>query len=225
MRLGAAARATRLEAEAKKAAGEASAAWAKLSGPAKACEGLDVASRAECAKTVDAFVARAEALKVTLTAGDETVTTKCGTARPAFGAESRTVAVAELGEAKAQAARLKAVAAAVKAANATAPSTPVTTATDPLVDTGTAGFGDEVVAIRGLHDLTGNVWEWAWDWYGDYPGSEVLNPTGAPFGSYRVHRGGSWNGEPSDSRVGDRDGDASSARRNYLGFRLARSLQ
>jgi hypothetical protein len=37
----------------------------------------------------------------------------------------------------------------------------------------------------GLHDMSGNVWEWTNSWFGTYP-DEAKN------GMYRVYRGGSW---------------------------------
>ncbi|MBO4715474.1 MAG: formylglycine-generating enzyme family protein [Verrucomicrobia bacterium] len=44
----------------------------------------------------------------------------------------------------------------------------------------------------GLYDMHGNVYEWCWDTYGDYPTTAVTDPTGAISGSYSVLRGGSW---------------------------------
>lgn len=75
----------------------------------------------------------------------------------------------------------------------------------------------------GLHDMSGNVWEWCWDWYGSYPTSAPTNPLGADKGVYRVFRGGSWLDYPRHCRVAYRSYDGPTYRVNYVGFRLARS--
>lgn len=45
----------------------------------------------------------------------------------------------------------------------------------------------------GLYNMHGNVSEWVWDYYGEYPTDAQTNPTGPDSGTLRVYRGGGWN--------------------------------
>lgn len=75
----------------------------------------------------------------------------------------------------------------------------------------------------GLHDMHGNVLEWCSDSFGDdyYLQSPTNDPQGPPKGTYKVCRGGCWNGAPRGSRSAFRHRRNASDRKNYLGFRLA----
>ena len=69
----------------------------------------------------------------------------------------------------------------------------------------------------GLYDMSGNVWEWGHNPYGNRTGYESG-------GGARVGRGGGWRDGPVLCRVASRDGSDPGFRYGLLGFRLRVSV-
>jgi formylglycine-generating enzyme required for sulfatase activity len=80
----------------------------------------------------------------------------------------------------------------------------------------------------GLYDMSGNLWEMCWNWWGTYTGSggdPVNNPRGPlePLTSDKVCRGGDWFAAPVSCQVTHRGMTNPSNSSIYTGFRIARS--
>ncbi|MDA8523710.1 formylglycine-generating enzyme family protein [Acidovorax sp. NCPPB 4044] len=78
----------------------------------------------------------------------------------------------------------------------------------------------------GLHDMSGNAWEWVSDWHDDdaYAHAPRDDPQGPATGTVRVRRGGSWHTWPLYARCTYRNWNSPETRYTLVGMRLVREV-
>ena len=81
--------------------------------------------------------------------------------------------------------------------------------------------GTKAANELGIYDMSGNVYEWCSDWYGEYIGAPQNNPTSLDTSSIRVLRGGGWSSSAKKDRVSNRSNFTPGSRNNISGFRLS----
>ncbi|MBN2829584.1 MAG: SUMF1/EgtB/PvdO family nonheme iron enzyme, partial [Candidatus Cloacimonetes bacterium] len=77
--------------------------------------------------------------------------------------------------------------------------------------------------VLDIYDMTGNVWEWVWDFYETYTTEMKTDPHGPESGSSRLWHGGSWNDSGTYCRISYQNYGSNTLRREDLGFRVARN--
>lgn len=75
----------------------------------------------------------------------------------------------------------------------------------------------------GLYNMHGNVSEWVWDYYGEYPTDAQTDPAGPTSGTLRVYRGGGWNDFAKNMRSAYRATLEQNKSSFNLGIRLVRN--
>jgi sulfatase modifying factor 1 len=83
--------------------------------------------------------------------------------------------------------------------------------------------GEKLPNPLGLYDMAGNVWQFVWDSYGEYPDDPQINPGENRDGKTQLDRGGSFYNSVNYLRSSIRDYSMQGGTGFNIGFRMARN--
>ena len=84
-------------------------------------------------------------------------------------------------------------------------------------------IGEKYSNQLGLYDMSGNVSEWVWDYYSNYPSTTQTNYRGPSVATNRVLKGGDWFNNADYLQIGYRNQKSPTSTTNFYGFRVAQS--
>ena len=72
----------------------------------------------------------------------------------------------------------------------------------------------------GIYDMSGGIWEWCRDWFGEFSADSVWNPQGPEYGFVKVLKGGCWSSDALSCRIAHRSGATTYGKGPNMGFRV-----